>query len=73
MMKTQMEAQAANEQQKRDAEHQLQEARAETELKLQAMSRQASTAASGFTLTPSYFQNLLVQPMRQAMSYMPAT
>ena len=34
MMKTQMEAQAAIEQQKRDAEHQLQKVRDETELKL---------------------------------------
>ena len=39
MMKTQMEAQAAIELQKRDAEHQFQEVRAETELKLQVMSR----------------------------------
>ena len=65
----------------------LQQVRAEAEHKLmlaeQALSRQASTAASvgstaeasGFPskIVPDYFQNLAVQPVSRAMYSMPAT
>ena len=62
---------------------QLQQMRAEAEHKLmlaeQALSRQASTAASvgseppGLKIVPDYFQGLLLQPAPQARTFMPAT